>query len=105
MEILRRRALQIQREVDIRRKQQGLPSRLDLRPEAPESVHRILSDFHQLARFDGYSGYCHIPYESLSDYIDRNGLPEAETRSLFADLAAVRNKHVAEKHETLAQRR
>lgn len=105
MEILRRRALQIQREVDIRRRQQGLPSRLDLRPEAPESVHRILADFQQLATFDGYSGYCHVRYEALSDYIDRRGLPEADTRALFMDLAGVHNKHVAEKHETMSQRR
>lgn len=107
MEALRRRAQQIARELDIRKRTQGMPSRLDLRPEAPASVHRLLSDFGQLVIFDGYSGYCHVPYEAVSDYIDRNrgSLPhnEAETRALFQELAAVRNRHVSEKHEAMTK--
>ena len=77
-----------------------MPSKLDLRPEAPASVHRLLNDFSQLVVFDGF-GYCHVPYEAVSSYVDRNSasLPynETETRALFQELAAIRNRHTSER--------
>lgn len=104
MEALRRRSAQLQRQMDARLQAQGLPSRLDLRPKAPEAVHEILRAFHLLKITDGQSGFVHVPYDQAVLWAGRHGVPESQMTETMHEMEAKWNAILSERHEEARQR-
>lgn len=104
MEALRRRSAQLQRQMDARLHAQGLPSRLDLRPKAPEAVHEIIRAFHLLKVTDGQSGYVHVPYDQAVLWAARHGLPEGQATDMMHELEGRWNAILSERHDPARRR-